>query len=89
MNAPVPIPTTAITIMGTHSGSPAGSTAITNSPAAPSDVPRMGKIRYRPVRLASHPVSRLLISMPNTVAMGTSPDTVAVVWYAIWKYVGK
>ncbi|MNG19719.1 hypothetical protein D3C84_1039080 [compost metagenome] len=66
--------------MGTQSGSPAGSMAITRSPAAPRDVPRMGKIRYRPVRLASHPVSRLLNSMPNTVAMGTNPDTVAEVW---------
>lgn len=45
INAPVPMPTAPITIIGTQSGSPAGSMAITKRPAAPSDVPMMGKIR--------------------------------------------
>ena len=30
----------------------------------------------------------MLTSIPNTVAIGTSPETVAVVRYAIWMYVG-
>ena len=30
----------------------------------------------------------MLTSIPNTVAIGTRPDTVADVRYAIWMYVG-
>ena len=41
------------------------------------------------MRLTSHPLARLETSIPNTVAIGTSPDTVALVRYAIWKYVGR
>ena len=42
MNDPVPMPTTNITTIGTHSGVPTGSSAIASSPTAPSDVPRIG-----------------------------------------------
>ena len=42
MKAPVPMPTTAITAIGTQSGVPTGSSAIVSSPAAPSAVPAIG-----------------------------------------------
>ena len=42
MNEPVPMPTTLITTIGTHSGVPTGSSAITSRPAAPSAVPTIG-----------------------------------------------
>ena len=45
MNAPVPTPTTTMTIIGTHSGGPTGSSAIAKSPTAPSVVPMIGKTR--------------------------------------------
>ena len=84
MNDPVPMPTRPMATIGTQSGIPAGRSAITSSPTAAAMVPKIGKTRYRPVRLARDPVTRVLTSIPNTVAMGTSPDTVAVVRYAIW-----
>ena len=80
MNAPVPTPTTAMITMGTQSGWPTGSKAMADSPAAPNAVPRIGNIQYPPVRLAHQPVNRLLHSIPKTVAIGTSPETVMLVW---------
>ena len=50
---------------------------MTSSPTPATAVPSTGKIRYRPDRLASHPVTRVLTSIPITVAIGTSPETVA------------
>ena len=69
-----------MTSIGTQSGAPRGRTAIVANPdRSERGADQEGRSRKCPVRLASHPVTRLLTSIPKTVAIGTSPDTVAVV----------
>ena len=45
MNAPVPMPTRPMASIGTHSGIPGGSSAMTRRPIAPAAVPKIGKTR--------------------------------------------